>query len=122
TNPDRPFCPVNEWVDKDPTTGKIRSYHIDECYVPTHEKDIQQKEIEMNILIPKIDYSCNQFLNIYYNIYSFDDALNWLTESKTVLLTKMRIIECAWETYGSTIELIDNRLVDFYIEVIKKKW
>lgn len=123
THPDHPFCPVNEWESMDQATGKKITYYIDECYLPTHEEDISKKDIEMNILLPKIDFNCSHFLKIYYDIHSIEDAMNWIELNKTLpILTQLRIMECTWQAYVQKDEDIDTRIVDFYINVIKKKW
>lgn len=123
TNTNHSFCPVNQWEITDPKSGKKFNRTTDECYVPTHEKDISKKEIEMNILIPKIDFSCIQFLKIYYDIHSFEDSLTWISINYNIpIFTKLRVMNCSLEAFGSNIDIIDDRLVDFYIEVIKKVW
>jgi len=123
TDPNHPFCPVQSYVITDTNTNNKEYYEIDNCNMPTHKKDIPHKEIELNILFPHIDFNCKQFLRIYYNINSFDDASNWIAENnKSSIFTRLRIIECTWKSYGEKIDLIDDRLVNFYIEVVKKQW
>ena len=118
-----PFCPVADYEYTDPKTGKIELRRIDECYFPTEEQDTSQREIEMNILVPTIDFNCDQFLKIYYNIYSFENALKWIDDNnQTPINTRLRIINCAWQIYGLKIDIIDDLLINFYIEVIKKDW
>ena len=116
------FCPVKEWdyIDED---GKKITRTTDICYHPTESKDLSGKEFEINILTPNIDFNDEHFLKIFYNIRSFEDAINWIDNKKySPLLTRLRIINCAWNAYGKDVNIIDHRVVDFYIEVIKKKW
>ena len=117
-----PFCPVKEWEYIDPDGKKIiRTTDI--CYHPTESKDLSGKEFEMNILTPNIDFNDKQFLKIFYDIHSFEDAINWIDNKKySPPLTRLRIMDCAWNAYGKNINIIDHRLVDFYIEIAKKKW
>lgn len=117
------FCPTNEWEYLDPDTGEHDIKYTDACYIPTNNKDISQKEIEMNALLPEIEFDCLKFLKIYYDLHSFEDILNWITLNKQIpILTKLRIMECAWESFGKDLDFIDDRLVDFYEEIIKKRW
>lgn len=123
TDFDEPFCPTNIWEYKDPNTGKIRELPSDICYVPTHSKDISKEEIEMNILLPKIDFDTTQFLNIYYEIYSFEGILEWIDRyPKSPLYTKLRLIECGWKSYGNKLTILDDRVISFYQELIRKRW
>lgn len=118
-----PFCPVNEWDYTDATSGKTITRTTDICYHPTQSKDLSGKEFEINILTPNIDFNDKQFLKIFYNIHSFEDAINWIDSKKlSPLLTRLRIMECAWNAYGKNVNIIDHRVVDFYIELAKKKW
>jgi hypothetical protein len=123
TDLEKPFCPVKEWTYEDPATGKKTDRYLDTCYGPVENKDLSGKELELNILTPYIDFNSEQFLKIYYNIYSFEDAIEWLNKKKYVTLTtKLRIVDCAWNAYGKDMTLIDDRIVDFYVDVIKRKW
>ena len=123
TDIEKAFCPVGELDEIDPKTGNKTSHIIDECSVPTSNKQLSDKELELNILIPNIDFTCEHFLKIYYNVYSFEDAINWILTNKHVpYLTKKRVLDCSWRTYHKEMELVDSRLVDIYIDIIKKKW
>lgn len=116
------FCPVKEWVYKDKESGKNISLLTDVCYKPTKLKDDDSRELEMNIILPYIDFNCEQFLKIYYNIFSFEDAVEWISSKKYLpFRTRQRVIDCAWRTYGKSVEYIDNVILDFYINLIKKK-
>jgi hypothetical protein len=120
TNTD-PFCPVDQWTFKNDSGEEIEQI-TDKCLEPTENKNINSDEIEINILTPYFDFNSGQFLKIYYNIFSFDDAINWMENNKTEpILTKIRIINSSLITFGQEIDIFDSRLVDFIIEVIKKK-
>ena len=117
-----PFCPVKEWIHKLPN-GSTVTQNTDICHNPTNDKNISKKELEMNMLIPYIDFNCEQFLKIYYNIYSFGDAMNWLEKNEyTPTDNKLRIVDCSFSVYGANIDVIDYRITFFIIDLIKKKW
>ncbi|AYV83579.1 MAG: hypothetical protein Hyperionvirus8_63 [Hyperionvirus sp.] len=123
TDKTNPFCPVKEWEFIDKETGQSTMRTTDLCYHPTESKDLSGKEFELNILTPNIDFNDEQFLKIFYNIHSFEDAVNWIDGKKyTSILTRGRIMDCAWNAYGKDVNIIDHRVVEFYIELIKKKW
>jgi hypothetical protein len=122
TDMDDPFCPTNVQEKKLPN-GKLDKVYIDTCNIPTHQKDISKKDMEMSMLIPHIEFNSNEFLKIYYNIFSFEDVLNWLDKNSHLSInTKIRVIESAFIAYGKTLDMIDYRLVNFFIDLIKYKW
>lgn len=117
-----PFCPVDPWKYTDPETGEESTYVTDKCFQPTEKKNISNKDIELNMLTPFIDFNSGQFLKIYYQIFSFDDCIDWIERNKhDPINTRIRIINSALIEYGDNIELFDNRFVDFIIEFIQKK-
>lgn len=115
-----PFCPVNQYEKIDPDTNKKRIYHTDVCSNITSHK-YSQRELEMSVILPEIDFNCSHFLRVYYGIFNFQDALNYIKQN-IPLLTKIRLINCSWNQYGNDIDFTTNQLLDFYIEVIKKRW
>lgn len=117
------FCPINHVNYIDKNTGKYISEITDICNFPTHKEDLSGKEFEINILTPNIDFNDAYFLKIYYNVYSFEDAINFIdTKTYLPLLTKIRVLNCALNAYGSELNIIDNRIVIFFIQVANKLW
>jgi len=122
TDKEFPFCPTKEWEYID-ATGKKESRMSAKCYHPTENKDLSNKEYEMDILVPNINFNNTHFLKIFYGIHTFEDAIAWITKNKyTPILTRQRIIDCTWSAYGDNLHSIDNNLVNFYIELAKKLW
>lgn len=118
-----PFCPIMPTEMTHPITKQKYKIHHDECAHATTDKDTSNKDYELNILTPTIDFNEESFLKIYYRIGSFEDAINWVdTHKYSSLLTRKRIIDCAWKAYYGRISLVDQRLVDFYIELVKRRW
>ena len=116
-----PFCPVNEWDYKD-KKGKIIKKITDKCNSNINIRDVQDsKELEMNIITPTINFSCGDFLKIYYKIYSLEDALQWIEKNNHVpYFTKKRIVDCALKEHGFS-NIIDDRLINFYIGILQRK-
>lgn len=113
----KPYCHVGYKVNED--TGTIDE--IDECYNPIDSDNIA--DIDINTLVPLIDINCKYFLIIFYNLRSIEDIMEYLDKKKyTSLRTRERIVNCFFQLYYSNIELIDERLIDFFIELSKKKW
>lgn len=117
-----PFCPIDEIFYEDPKSGETLKKSTDTCYNPTEKDNIDKSQLELNILTPQIDFNSEQFLKIYYKIFSFDDAIDWTDNNQHVPLgTKIRIINCAIEAFGKTIELFDVRFCNFFINYVKLK-
>jgi len=117
------FCPTAPFVHIDKITGKKETLVADDCYHPTENKDLSGKEFEMNILNPNIEFNHKQFLNMYYDILSFEDAVEYISNKKyTPVITRLRIIDCALIAFGYELSIFDNRVVEFFIEIINNKW
>ncbi len=120
---DNPFCAIHPYEKWDPVRGQMEIYTHDECYVPTAKEDIVKKQIEMDILLPIIDFSCSRFLNLYYDSNSFEDIFIWFDKNPDASnATKMRLIECGWKVYGNDVNVVSDSMVNFYVELIKKSW
>lgn len=119
TNKKDPFCPVNEYYNKDHKRNEI----IDLCYNPTEKKDLNKEELELNMLLPFIDFNTEMFLKTLYNIYSFEECIEWLEKNIHLPFgTRQRIFNTSLIAYGSSIQIIDNKSAKFFIEIIKKQW
>lgn len=117
-----PFCPVDPWTYTNPETGEDTMLATDICFQPTEKRNIPSKELELNMLTPFLDFNSGQFLKIYYEIFSFEDSVDWIERNKYEPVgTRARIINCALIAYGEIVDLFDNRFVEFIIEFIKKQ-
>lgn len=114
-----PFCPTEGYKIVDRKTGEEEVKFYDECYAPTENTD----SINNDLSAPDFYFNCTHFLNFYYKLSSFDLALDWIhnNENKPVS-TRARIMNCAWAAYSDEVKIIDDRLIPFYIETIKKIW
>lgn len=122
TNREQPFCPVNEWMYTDLKTGKQDLKLTDICFNPTESSNIVDKELEINILTPYIDFNIEHFLKIYYDIFSFEDAMDWFEKYKYLPIdTHVRIQKSSLRIFGKKIDIVDQRFIDFFIMLIKKK-
>ncbi len=117
TDEEHPFCPTERYKDEE----LDKFVYLDRCKQPTD--NIDNTALEMNVISPEIDFSCNNFLKIYYKIYSFENAVEWILKNKyKSVLTKLRILSCSWRAYNITLEVLTNDLIDVYINIIKKYW
>lgn len=117
-----PFCPVDPWKYTNPDNGEETMYATDICFQPTEKKNVSSKEVELNMLTPFLDFNSGQFLKIYYEIFSFEDGIDWIERNKfEPISTRARIVNSALIAYGENVELFDNRFVEFIIEFIKKR-
>lgn len=117
-----PFCPIDEIFYEDPKTGETLKKSTDTCYNPTEKDNIDKSQLELNILTPQIDFNSEQFLKIYYKVFSFDGAIDWIENNQHVPIgTQVRIINCTIDAFGKYIELFDVRFCNFFINYIKLK-
>jgi hypothetical protein len=120
---DRPFCPIVPTEMVNEQTGKKEFRMTNECINPTTNKDMADEDLKLNMVIPFVDLDCKYFLKKYYNLFTFEGMLDWLEKKKqSPLRTRLRVIECTWKAYGEELDILDQRITDFYIELIKKKW
>lgn len=123
-----PFCPTNEWFRSNAETGKKSAAYTDICNKPTDKEDIHRKDLELNMLLPHIDYNCTQFLKLYYKINTFEESISWIKNNKhTPINTQLRIIDCSLKAWGQTdkdVNILSNQdLIEFLInDVVKKYW
>lgn len=111
-----PYCHVNLNIDEEGN-----ELEVDGCYNPISIKDYS--EMNVDILVPTIDFNCKHFLILFNNIKNLEDGMEYLEKKKyTSTTTRARVVNCILKVYGENIEIVDQRLVDFFIELAKKKW
>jgi len=116
---DNAFCPIYPIQDVD-NNGKKITKDIDKCINPI---DIDYKNIVGEIVLPQTYFNLEKFLKIYYKIFSFDDAINWLESNQHIPIdTRIRVIDASLKIFGENIDIIDIRFIDFMIECIKQKY
>lgn len=109
-------CPVYPFLDKD---TKELSYY-DQCKNAT---SVKNKDDEIDAILPHMDYSIKYFINTFYDISSFEDMLEWLNNNKKAsIFTKLRIIKYTIKVYNDYTGVIDDILVNTFVEIIKKLW
>lgn len=115
------FCPTNEWIYKD-NFNNLDRYYIDECKNETKNKD----DNIINLLYPYTNFDELSFLDTYYNISTFGQALEWIENNKNLPInTIQRIFDLSFEAFKYTFDIIDfndTRIVDFFINLIKNKY
>lgn len=62
------------------------------------DEAFNEKKTELNTT-QNIYFSDEQYLKIFYNIHSFEDALDWINKRKCLPTTCRRILDCAWKAY-----------------------
>ena len=111
------FCPVEEY-DKN---NNLIEY--DNCYNVNHNYSSDNKTQSQQLISSDIEFTSKVFLKIFYNIYSFEDGLEWIIEHNiSPLTTKIRILKLIIDVYGYDVDMIDNRTVDLFIDLIKKRY
>lgn len=123
TDLDHSFCPVEEWKYVDPKTKKSEKLITDVC-------DDNNPNVVMDpqdLLFPYIEFNTHMFLTTFYNIASFADGIDWITENKEKYPsnTLVRIFDLVFQTYGENTDIIsinDPRIIDFIYYIVKNKF
>jgi hypothetical protein len=91
------------------------------CSKPSTNEEIKKHQV--NLLIPIANIDSSIFLRGFYDIITFEDGMNWIinNENKPVM-TRLRVFDNMLIAYGKDIDIIDIRMVDFMVDVIKKLW
>ena len=116
-----PYCAVNEYTIKDKITGKDRKEIIDKCYNVNESGENKTDDI-LNTIIPYMDFNPQQFLLIFYSIKTYEEGIEYITTKSMNLETKKRIFDCLINVFYSSINIIDNRTIDFVVSLIKKSY
>ncbi len=113
TNQNEPFCTVNPHLAKSEQTNNNQLMTIDTCY-----KETDPGLVESDTLNPTILFDPKVFINVYYNITTYDAGLAWLEKNIHLpLMTKLRVVNCLLAVYQQ--EFIDSSIIDLYIELFK---
>lgn len=109
-----PYCPTNEWQFKD------RGIWVDSCRTqPLYTKE----QMLQSYLYPSLGITSKELLYKYYGISNFEQALDWITNNKSEqFYTKMRITNSAWKSYGLTVDLMNDQLLDYYTDLVTNYW
>lgn len=119
TNIHSPFCAVGEWMYTDPITKKKNLYVSDACYKESKYENVK----DLNIAIANVPFNANVFLKEHYDINTIEEAIDYVENRKLAIHTEERIIEAAWKAFHmEDDELIDDRIIDYFIHKIKKNW
>jgi hypothetical protein len=115
-----PICPTVAYEKKDDLTNIKRTLTYDTCKNPTQDKDISTQE---SLLFFQSGFTKDIFLSLYYNISSFESALEWINENENIPIeTRERILNASLNLYGDNIEYLDDIFVKFYVSYIKDKF
>jgi hypothetical protein len=118
-----PYCPVAGYQKFNPDENKFVITYQDECKDTNSNVTLDKNEEIYNNLLPYMDFNIKDFLSMFYEINTFEDGLDWITNnSESNIKTQIRIFECILNVYGKDIDIIDNRIIDFVINIIKNNY
>jgi len=115
---DRPFCPTMEWFN--PVDNEEKWTDI--CLMTDKPEMLDYGKANLNYVLPTLGINCEIFLKSYYGIYSFEGTIDAITNNKMPFHTQLRLLNCAWKTFGSNIDIINDQLIELYTNFIKKEW
>lgn len=126
TNTFAPFCAVT------PFEKNNKTVIIDECDLSTDQitseitetpDQFTQKEDILETLYPLFVFNIEEFLKTYYNINDLSDFYDWFKNNKSsAVFTKIRILDCGFQIFGSKISIIEDILTQSIIEIIRSFW
>jgi hypothetical protein len=121
TSNEHSYCAVNQFSRYDPEKDIKEELFIDKCYnVQENDKDDKNENI-LNIIVPFMDFNLKQFLVIFYNIHTYENGIEYINKNITLPNSTLeRIYEAMLNVYGSSVDIIDNRTIDFIIKIIKE--
>lgn len=107
-------------------SSKLKLGQIAPCYAEDNNlyDDAKLFDLEnIKVVVPTIEISCGDFLQIFYGIYSIENTLQWIEQNKNVpKTTKNRLINCSWKQFGSDKNNITDIFVEYYYNIISNKW
>lgn len=111
------YCPTLYWLGED----KIK-YFSDICK-PNADVKIDTKELMLEYAVPNFGIDNKEFLQKYYDLYSFESVSEWLQNDNNLnIYTKLRVLNCAWIEFGDKENALNDQTINFYIYLIKKEW
>ena len=102
-----PSCPVTKYGKK----NKI----YDICAKPT-QQIYKNNDFKLNSLSKDSKIKTDSFLKGHYEIYSFEDSLNFIYNNNIPRITKNRIFNMSLEVYGNNIVILDKKIIEFIIK------
>jgi len=117
------YCPVAGYQSFYPSENKFKITYQDECNKDSTNSSLDKNEEIYNNLLPYMEFNIKDFLSMFYEINTFEDGITWITNNNdTNIRTKIRIFECILNVFGKSIDIIDNRIIDFVIDIIKTNY
>lgn len=119
-NDKQDFCPTNEWIFKN-NSGNLQRFYTDKCSI-NNNNIINYNDL----LYPYTNFDELVFLDSFYNINNFGQTLEWIQNNKNLPInSKQRIFDLSLKAFRNKFDIInfnDTRIVDFLIELVKKKY
>ena len=121
------FCPTNEWIYTN-NTGNIQRFYTDKCVDDIVEKNDNKNNTtdHTEILYPYTNFDEIVFLDSFYNINDLGQAMDWIDNNKNLpISSRQRIFDLSIIAFKNNFEVFDfndTRIVDFVLELIRKKY
>lgn len=116
-NDGEPFCFTRPYLD---ALGNRRIH--DDCFVISNGIKNEDQD-QPNLIDPSFNVTYLHFLRMYYKIMNLEDALEWVQKNNRLsIYTRKRVFEAAIITYRKEMQIIDDRMINFYTEIIKRIW
>lgn len=110
-------CPTEKWINN---MGK--TIEVDKCIGADDLTQYTEEERILDYVLPVLGITCEKYMKICYNITSFENILDIVTNGNEPYYTNMRLLNCGWSIYGLQMDVFNEQLINFYIKVVKTKW
>jgi len=88
----KPYCPVNGFQKFYPSENKFKITYQDTCKNEDGETQLDKNEEIYNNLLPYMDFNIKDFLFQFYEIYTFEDGISWISNNSSInIKTRIRI-------------------------------
>jgi len=115
---DKPYCATKNPVYNDLSKYKYKVDNLDECdFIQISEKHFD------GIVSPTVGFDGKIFLVYNYKINSFYRCFTWLDSNPEVpKYTKNRLLNISWQVYGLDRGIINDYIVNYYLNYIRTYW
>jgi len=111
-------CPITKRTEYNKITKLNDPIYNAPCLFP--DKNIKEPEYDY-IMISTIPFNSTVFIKNIYDLKTLEEFYKWLDINKTNLYTtKKRVFERGINVYSDYINIVDDRLVIFFIQIIKE--
>ena len=87
------------------------------------DNSIYKQPNELESILLSFYFNPRDFLVSIYNLRSFDEVIYWTLENDHLPFdTVLRVHNCAWKVFGSSVEELTTNVLEYYYDICKTYW